>query len=254
MASERAKALEAAQKEQKRAEQLRRKNSTDPKDWGQLRQIREVYKITAQNDPKANLLMGGAFALTVVVFTLIGIFWLSPWWMYLIFGVMFGLLAAMAVLTWRAKSATYKRYEGQKGSAEVAMSMLSKDWVKSPVITANRQLDIVHRVVGPGGIVLIGEGDPGRVRQMLATEAKKHEQIKYGTKVTTIVMGERENQVPLEKLSDHIKKLPKVIKTAEIAELSNRLRALDSMRPKIPLPKGPLPTSAKGARQAVRGR
>jgi hypothetical protein len=254
MASERAKELAAAQKAEKKAEVLRRKNSTNPKDWGQIRQIREVYKITTQNDPKANPLMIGAFALMVVIFTLLGIFVLSPWWIYVIFGVMFGLLAAMAVLTWRAKNATYKRYEGQKGSAEVAMSMLSKDWIKSPVITANRQLDIVHRVVGPGGIVLIGEGDPGRVRQMLATEAKKHEQIKYGTKVTTVVMGDRDNQVPLEKLSDHIKKLPKVIKTAEIAELANRLRALDSMRPKIPLPKGPLPTSAKGSRAAVRGR
>lgn len=254
MASERAKELAATQKAEKRAEALRRKNSSDPKDWGQVRQILEVFKITTQNDPKALWLMIGAFALAVVAFTLLGLFVLSPWWLYLVFGVLFGVLAAMAVLTWRAKGATYKRYEGQKGSAEVAMSMLSKDWVKSPVITANRQLDIVHRVVGPGGIVLIGEGDPGRVRQMLAIEAKKHEQIKYGTKVTSIVMGDRDNQVPLEKLSDHIKKLPKVLKAADIAELSNRLRALDSMRPKIPLPKGPLPTSAKGARQAVRGR
>ena len=56
---------------------------------------------------------------------------LKPWWLYLIFGILFGVLAAMSVLTWRAKNATYKRYEGQKGSAEVAMSMLSKDWVKS---------------------------------------------------------------------------------------------------------------------------
>jgi hypothetical protein len=253
MASERAKQLAAEQKAMKKAEQLRRKNSTDPKDWGQVRQIIEVYKVTAEHDPKANLFMGGALALCIVVFTVLGIF-LKPWWLYVIFGVLFGVLAAMSVLTWRAKSATYKRYEGQKGSAEVAMSMLGKEWVKSPVITANRQLDIVHRVVGPGGIVLIGEGDPGRVRAMLATEAKKHEQVKYGVKVTALVMGDRENQVPLGKLADHIKKLPKIIKTAEITDISNRLRALDSMRPKLPLPKGPMPTSAKGARQAVRGR
>ena len=253
MASERAKQLAAEQKAMKKAEQLRRKNSTDPKDWGQVRQIIEVYKVTAEHDPKANLFMGGALALCIVVFTVLGIF-LQPWWLYVIFGVLFGVLAAMSVLTWRAKSATYKRYEGQKGSAEVAMSMLGKEWVKSPVITANRQLDIVHRVVGPGGIVLIGEGDPGRVRAMLATEAKKHEQVKYGVKVTTLVMGDRENQVPLDKLADHIKKLPKIIKTAEITDISNRLRALDSMRPKLPLPKGPMPTSAKGSRAAVRGR
>jgi hypothetical protein len=253
MASERAKQLAAEQKATKNAEKLRRKNSTDPKDWGQVRQIMEVYKVTTQNDSKANLFMGGAFVLCIVVFTIIGIF-LKPWWLYVIFGILFGVLAAMSVLTWRAKNATYKRYEGQKGSAEVAMSMLNKEWVKSPVITANRQLDIVHRVVGPGGIVLIGEGDPGRVRAMLATEAKKHEQIKYGVKVTTLVMGDRDNQIPLDKLADHIKKLPKIIKTAEITDISNRLRALDSMRPKIPLPKGPMPTSAKGARAAVRGR
>jgi type IV secretory pathway TrbD component len=253
MASERAKQLAAEQKAMKKAEQLRRKNSTDPKDWGQVRQIIEVYKVTTEHDPKANLFMGGALVLCIVVFTVVGIF-VKPWWLYVIFGVLFGVLAAMSVLTWRAKSATYKRYEGQKGSAEVAMSMLGKEWVKSPVITANRQLDIVHRVVGPGGIVLIGEGDPGRVRAMLATEAKKHEQVKYGVKVTTLVMGDRENQVPLGKLADHIKKLPKIIKTAEITDISNRLRALDSMRPKLPLPKGPMPTSAKGSRAAVRGR
>ena len=253
MASERAKELAAEQKAAKKAEQLRRKNSTDPKDWGQVRQIIEVYKVTTEHDPRANLFMGGALAVCIVVFTVIGIF-ITPWWLYLIFGVLFGVLAAMSVLTLRAKTATYKRYEGQKGSAEVAMSMLGKEWMKSPVITANRQLDIVHRVVGPGGIVLIGEGDPGRVRAMLATEAKKHEQVKYGVKVTTLVMGDRENQVPLDKLADHIKKLHKIIKTAEITDISNRLRALDSMRPKLPLPKGPMPTSAKGARQAARGR
>jgi hypothetical protein len=253
MASERAKQLAVEQKAQKNAEKLRRKNSTDPKDWGQVRQIFEVYKVTTANDKKANLLMAGALVACVVVFTVIGIF-IKPWWLFMAFGFMFGVLAAMSVLTWRAKNATYKRYEGQKGSAEIAISMLSKEWVKSPVITANRQLDIVHRVVGPGGIVLIGEGDPGRVRAMLATEAKKHEQVKYGVKVTTLVMGDRDNQVPLEKIADHIKKLPKVIKTAEITDISNRLRALDSMRPKIPIPKGPMPTSAKGARAAVRGR
>jgi hypothetical protein len=253
MASERAKQLAAEQKAAKKAEVLRRKNSTDPKDWGQVRQVIEVYKVTAQHDPKANWFMGGALAACIVVFTTVGIL-IKPWWLYLIFGILFGVLAAMSILTWRAKTATYKRYEGQKGSAEIAMSMLGKEWIKSPVITANRQLDIVHRAVGPAGIVLIGEGDPGRVRAMLATEAKKHEQVKYGIKVTTLVMGDRENQVPLDKLADHIKKLPKVIKTAEITDISNRLRALDSMRPKIPLPKGPMPTSAKGTRAAVRGR
>ncbi len=253
MASERAKQLAAEQKAAKQAEKLRKKNSTDPKDWNQFRQVREVYKVTAEFDKQMPLMVWGSFALCVVALLVVGLI-VKPWWLYLITGIMLGLLAAMLLLTWRAKGATYKRYAGQAGSAEVALSMLGKEWVKNPVITVTRQMDVVHRVVGPGGIVLVGEGDPGRVRQLLATETKKHEGIRYGVKVTPIVMGERDNQVPLEKLADAIKKLPKVIKASEVTELQSRLRALDAMRPRVPLPKGPMPTSTRGSRQAMRGR
>ncbi len=253
MAGERAKALAAEQKAARQAEKQRRKTSTNPADWSRTRQMREVYRVSAEHDKALPALMAAAFLLPLALMVALGI-WLQPWWLYTILGVMLGLLGAMLVLTWRAKGATYKRYSGQTGSAEVAMSMLSKEWVKSPVITATRQLDVVHRVVGPGGVVLIGEGDPGRVRQLLSTEAKKHEQVRYGTKVTQVVMGDKPNQVPLDKLADHIKKLPKIMRPAEVTEMQNRLRALDSMRPKVPLPKGPMPAAGRGSRQAMRGR
>ncbi len=52
----------------------------------------------------------------------------------------------------RAKKATYLRYAGQAGSAEVALGMLdAKKWFSTPVISATRQLDVVHRTVGPAG-------------------------------------------------------------------------------------------------------
>ncbi len=44
----------------------------------------------------------------------------------------------MIMLVRRAKKATYKRYAGQAGSAEVALQMLPKKWVSTPVIAANR--------------------------------------------------------------------------------------------------------------------
>ena len=37
----------------------------------------------------------------------------------------------MIVLVHRAKKATYKRYAGQAGSAEVALQMLPKQWVSN---------------------------------------------------------------------------------------------------------------------------
>jgi hypothetical protein len=181
----------------------------------------------------------------IAVGLVISIFWPHP--IYLSFlGLMTGLMLAMLVLVRRAKAATYRRYAGQAGSAEVALQMLPKAWISTPVIAANRNRDVVHRTVGPGGLVLIGEGDPGRVRQLLASEVKKHERVAYGIAVTTIVMGEKKGQVPW-KLADHIKKLPKVLQANQVTDLKQRLR-FDVVRPPVPVPKGPLPTSPGGQR------
>ncbi|MCL2784098.1 MAG: DUF4191 domain-containing protein [Propionibacteriaceae bacterium] len=252
MASERAKQLAAEQKAAAQAEKLRKKTSEDPKDWGRVRQFIEAFKLTKEFDKKLIWLMLGAFVIVVAVVTTAGLF-IKPWWIYLIFGVMFGLLAAMYVLSWRAKIAMFARYKGQPGSAEVGLNLLGKAWIKNPVIAVDRYQNIVHRVVGPAGIVLIGEGQPGRTREMLNTEVKRHKAIKYSVEVTPIMMGDADNQVPLTKLDKYIKKLPKIIKGSQVMEVTARLKALDGARPMMPIPKGPMPTM-KGARSALRGR
>ena len=61
----------------------------------------------------------------------------------------------------------------------------------------------------------------------------------------------------MDKLADHIKKLPKTLQANQVTDIRQRLRALDAVRPQIPMPKGPMPTSSrqvKGSRQAMRGR
>ena len=251
--SEKAKELEAKQKEAVKAAKLAKKNSDNPRDWGWFRQVRETYRITVENDPQAQWLIIGSGLGAAVLISLLGIF-LPPWWMWLITGVMAGLVAALYVMLNRAKKATYKRYAGKPGSAEVALGMLDKkkfDYTAG--ITATKQLDIVHRVVGPAGIVLIGEGSPARLKAVLASEARKHEQVAYGVPVSTVLMGDGEGQVPLEKLADYLKKTPKAIKPVQITEVKQRLRALDAVRPKLPMPKGPMPTM-KGVNRAMRGR
>jgi hypothetical protein len=240
----------------RKAEKARKKASNDPADMGRIRQIIRAYQLTHEHDKRLPFWLIGAFLLPIAVGLGISIFWHHP--IYLGFlGLMTGLMTAMLVLARRAKAATYRRYAGQAGSAEVALQMLPKAWVSTPAIAANRNRDVVHRTVGPGGLVLIGEGEPGRVRQLLTSEVKKHERVAYGITVTTVVMGEKQGQVPLAKLAEHIKKLPKVLQPNQVTDLKQRLRALDAVRPPVPVPKGPLPTSArqvKGARQAMRGR
>ncbi|MDO5082287.1 DUF4191 family protein [Arachnia propionica] len=257
--SERAKELARKQKEQAKAEKLRRKNSDNPADWGQLRQIRETYKITKKHDPRLPWILLAAWLGPFVLFLVLGFLLKAPI-MWGIMGVMVGMLVAMWIFVRRAKRAAYARYDGQVGSAELAMQMLGKKWKYTPVVAATRNrdsADVVHRAIGPGGLVLIGEGDPKHLKALLASEKKKHEQVAYGVNVVTFVVGKGGGQVPLDKLADEIKKLPKALEAAKVVEVEARLKALDAMRPKLPMPKGPMPTGKggmKGARQAMRGR
>jgi len=253
MASEKAKELAAKQKAQVKAAKLAKKNSDNPRDWSWFRQVTETYRVTVEVDPQAQWLMLGSGLGVALIITIAGIF-LQPWWMWMITGILAGLVAALYVLLNRAKKATYKRYAGKPGSAEVAFGMLDKKkYEYTAGITATKQLDIVHRVLGPAGIVLVGEGSSARLRAILASEAKRHEQVAYGVPVSTIVMGDGEGQVPLEKLADHLRKMPKAIQPVQLTEVKKRVRALDAVRPKVPLPKGPMPTM-KGVNRAMRGR
>ena len=251
-----AKDVKAQAKAAKQAEKARKKASNDPKDMGRIRQIVRAYQVTHEYDRALPYILLGVFLLPIVLAVIIGVLWGHVFNVTLL-GIMLGILAAMFMLVRRAKRATYKRYAGKTGSAEVALQMLPKKWVSTPGIAANRSRDVVHRTLGPGGLVLIGEGESGRVRQLLASEVKKHERVAYGINVTTIVMGDKEGQVPLEKLADHIRKLPKVLQPYQITDIKQRLRALDALRPPVPIPKGPMPMSprqVRGARQAMRGR
>ena len=256
MADAAAKDAKAQLKAAKRAEKARKKASSDPADMGRIKQIVRAYQLTHEHDRALPFLLIGAFLLPIVLGIVVGLLWDHMVNLVLI-GVMLGLLATMFLLVRRAKAATFKRYAGQAGSAEVALQMLPKQWVSTPVIAANRNRDVVHRTIGPGGLVLIGEGEPGRVRQLLAGEVKKHERVAYGITVTTVLMGDKEGQVPLNRLAEHIRKLPKSLQPNQITDLRQRLRALDAVRPPVPMPKGPMPTNprqVKGARQSMRGR
>lgn len=251
MPSHQAKELRAQQKAQVRAEKERRRNSSDPRDWSQLRQLRESYRITAENDPKLPMVLGAALAGPIVLAVILGLV-LGHLWFWVVMGILVGFALAMFLFTRRVRSSMYTRYQGQVGSAEVALQMLPKGFHSTPVINVTRQQDVVHRVVGPSGLILVGEGDPQRLKALLGTEVKRHEQTAYGVKVQTVQMGDAPGQVPLNKLADHIRKMPKQLEQNQVEDVLRRLRAMDAVRSRMPIPKGPMPKQA--SRRAMRGR
>lgn len=235
-------------------------SSTAPEKLGKIQQFVQTYKIASQTDRRLGLWTFLWFVVGAAAGALV--FWLLPprdasilkTVLIVIGALSFGLLAALVVFSRRAQKAAFLQMEGRPGAAVAALSMLKRGWRTDQMVAFNKNSDLVHRVVGPPGIVLIGEGSPQRLRSLLSSERKKHERVASETPVHEIVVGNGEGQVPLPKLASTVMKLPKAVRPADITDILNRLKALDASRPAIPMPKGPMPTSMKGLRGNLRGR
>lgn len=231
---------------------------SDPSTMSRRQQIMATYSMTKQTDPRIGLWLLGSFLLAGLVG--FAIFWLLPGdgtistVFAVIGGILLGILGALLVFGRRAQAAAYARMEGQTGAGASALTMLRKGWKTDPMVAFNRQQDVVHRVVGPPGIVLVGEGNPTRLRGMLTEERRKHERVAAGTPVHELQCGDAEGQVPLPQLVKKVRKLGRQVKPAEITDVLHRLKALDARRSAVPMPKGPVPQNMKGMRGNMRGR
>jgi hypothetical protein len=229
------------------------KKDAPEKKQGRLKQILTAYRMTAKQDKKVGRVLLGVFFGIAAVFAVLAIF-VGPWFVWAVLGFPVALLATTVVFGRRVERAAYNQIEGQTGAAASALQTLRRGWTVSPAVAVTKNADIVHRVVGRPGIVLVGEGQPSRVKNLLAAERKKHERVAGGAPVTQIVAGDGEGEIAIRKLSKHVMKLPPVLQPSEITDLLARLKALDAVRPQVPMPKGPIPTSMKGVRQAMKGR
>lgn len=222
------------------------------------RQFLETYRMTKKTDRRIGLWVLVAFLLAgaagFLVFLVLPGEGILEWVLATLGGLMFGLLAALIVFGRRAQTAAYAQMEGQPGAAAAALRMLRRGWKSEPMVAFNKQQDVVHRVVGPPGIVLIGEGNPHRLRQLMTNERRRHERVIAEVPIHEVVCGNGEGQVPLSRLVRHVTKLGRAVKPAQMTDILNRLKALDAQRSNIPLPKGPIPTSMKGLRGNMRGR
>lgn len=230
----------------------------DPDKMSRRAQFVETYRMAKKSDSRLDLwILGSLLVGGVIGFV---VFWILPGEgmlgivLSVIGALLVGTMLAMIVFGRRAQRAAYAQMEGQPGAAAAALRMLRRGWKSDPVIAFTKQQDVVHRVIGPPGIVLVGEGNPHRLRQLMTAERRKHERVASEVPIHEVVCGNGEGQVPLSKLVKHVQKLGRSVKPAEMTDILNRLKALDANRSSIPLPKGPVPTSMKGMRGQMRGR
>ena len=138
---------------------MAKKDAAAPKKEGRLKQIALVYRMTKKTDRWIGLILLAVFAVTAVV--AYGVFLLvpGPWPFDVVTVLLFGLLSVLIVFGRRAQKSQYAQIDGQAGAAAAVLGQLKRGWKVDPGIAFNKNQDLVHRVVGPPGIVLVGEGN-----------------------------------------------------------------------------------------------
>ena len=208
-----------------------------------IAQLRQAWQTTAASDPRLPPLVFGSAAAALAVFVVIGV--LVGGWYFHVLGVLVAVTVGMIVFGRRAQSAQYASIEGQPGAAAAVLNVMRGQWFVSPAIAFNKKQDLVHRVVGRCGIVLVGEGNRNGVKQLLAQERKRLKRVSGDVSVHTVVVGTREDEVDLDKLQVTLNKFPRELKKTEVPKLERRLKPLDR---DLPMPKGYMPNPGKKMR------
>ena len=204
-----------------------------------LKQIRMAFTATRAQDPKVLPLVLAAFFGPILLFVAIGL--VLGGLAYLTFlGLLVGLVAAAFVFGKRVQNTAYSQVEGQIGAAAAVLTNMRGDWRVTPAVGFTREQDLVHRVIGRPGVILVAEGASNRARNLIATEKRKTTRIIGETPVYDVIVGDGEGQVPLRQLERHFLKLPRNIKPKTVNELDRKFKAMGAQA--LPIPKGPMPT------------
>src|SRR5512135_764910 len=204
-----------------------------------LAQLQIVYRVTRQRDPKVLWWSLAGLVPPLVIGMLVGLL-VGPAWLWIPFGLLLGVLLALNVFARRVQRSAYAEMEGKPGAAAGIVERMRGDWRVTPAVQVNRNQDVVHRVVGRPGIVLIAEGRGRGPRELLANEVRRVRRVVGDTPVHDIVIGGGEGEVSLQKLQVTLVRMgPRVLKGRDIDAVERRLRAVGG--PTLPVPKGPLP-------------
>ncbi|MDD9205783.1 DUF4191 domain-containing protein [Georgenia sp. 10Sc9-8] len=240
----------------------RKKSSTDagvtgaapaPKKKRWYHNLVEAYRMTRQVKPAIGWMMLGAAVGVMVLAIAIGLWVGHPIYLGL-FGLTVAVLVAMSILAFHARRAGYAQIEGRPGAVGAVLGQIKRGWdiEQEPVAINPRTQDLVYRLVGRPGIVLISEGPPHRVQRMLKDEERKVSRVAPNVTVHRLQCGREEGQIPLPRLENRLRKLPRVLTNAEVTQVAKRLRALGAAR--MPIPKGVDPMRARPDRKGMRGR
>lgn len=235
---------------------MARTSTTPPKpakEPGRLKQMVQVFRMTIRYDKTALwwMLLGfvAPIALALVLAFLLSADNVIGFVLYVVAGVLGGVLLLLIILGRLAEKAAYSQIAGQPGAVgAVLKSSLRRGWTASemPISVSPKTQDAIYRAVGRGGVALIGEGPRSRTQRMLEDERRNVTRILPNVPVTFLHVGPDAESTPLHRLPGALRSLKPALRKAEILAVSNRLNSLG--RNGLPIPKGMDPTKVRAPR------
>ncbi|QWT23427.1 DUF4191 domain-containing protein [Subtercola sp. PAMC28395] len=229
------------------------KTPKKPKEDGRLKQMWQVFQMTRRYDKNITLILVLSILVPVAIGLVLALtlgdgngFAITMW---VVAGVLAGILLALLLLGRRAEAAAYGQIEGQPGAVgAVLRSSLRRSWRGSemPVAVNAKTQDAVYRAVGRGGVVLIGEGPKSRTTRMLEDERRKVLRVLPNVPVTFLSVGPDADSISLQNIPRKLARIKPNLTKPEVLAVSNRLSSLASGN--LPIPKGVDPMKARPQR------
>ena len=205
-------------------------------------QIKETYSFASKEISFLALRLIGVFALVFAVIFGIGIALDQKLFLGFL-GFTTSLLITVFYFGKIAENAAYSSISGQVGAAASVLNAIRGAWFVTPAVGVDKNQNMVHRVVGRPGIILVGEGS--RPGVLLAEQRKAHARFAQGVPIHELIVGE--GDLTISNLQKTVKKISKSLRPAEVTEVRKRLEALPKTA--LPIPKGPMPQGRKMSRR-----
>lgn len=207
--------------------------------------IRDTYRITKPIDPAIRWILPLTFVGVTGVFVALGLLLGGFWISLAVTSWAWGLLAMTFVFGKRAERAAYSQIDGMPGAAAQVLGTLKAGWFTTPAVEVNKNQELVHRVVGRPGVILVFEAE--RNSSIVQTAMTKTQRWVGDIPIHSIFIGHGEGKTPIASLNKTVLKLPKALRPAEVTELRRKLEAVGGTS--LPIPKGPMPKGMRVPRR-----
>jgi hypothetical protein len=216
---------------------------------GRIGELVDVLKLVLKRVPFSWLWLSLSFLLPLavgIVFAVVSADVISAV-VWVIGGILLGLLVFLIVLGQITQRLMYQNLEGQIGAVSALIkNQLRRSWRASEIpVRMNKSSDTVYRLVGRPGVIIISEGVKTRVAPLVDEARREAARIVPSVPIHTMHVGA--DGLKIGETFKSMYKLKSAIKMAEVRVVSNRLNSI-AKTPMSQMPKGIDPTKIRSAR------